>query len=67
MMVPMVLAATTLPVDARSRGGPASIISTFVAVWHHLDPTTPSHSRRRGSKPNVSFAFWFEAPRSLVP
>jgi hypothetical protein len=27
----------------------------------------PSHSRRRGSKPNVFFAFWFEAPRSFVP
>jgi hypothetical protein len=30
-------------------------------------PDRPSHSRRRGSKPNVFFAFWFEAPRSFVP
>jgi hypothetical protein len=49
------------------RTTPASIIAALVAVWHHLDTTGSSHSRRRGSKPNVFFAFWFEAPRSFVP
>ncbi len=28
---------------------------------------SPSHSRRRGLKPNVRFALSFEAPRSFVP
>ena len=28
---------------------------------------TPSTRRRRGSKPNVFFALWFEVPQSFVP
>ncbi len=46
------------------------LVSTLLTRYTDLaslGPHRPSHSRRRGSKPNVFFAFWFEAPRSFVP
>jgi hypothetical protein len=59
--------ATASTIGSISQATPASIIAALVAVWYHLDPTSSSHCRRRGSKPNVFFAFWFEALRSFVP